>query len=989
MKTAVKKIMSGIGLLTAWIGIPSYVSAKVPSGLNDWVVYEYNESNGLPTGEANTVLQTSDGYVWIGSYGGLIRYDGTTFWNYSKEEMLPSSSIRSLFEDSQGRLWVGTNDKGVYLYEDHGFKPYSYENEQDFLSVRSFAEDSDGTIYVGTTSGLAKVEGEALVLTDEDAYGMTIYSMAVDENGVLWACIDDGLAMLLAEDEVIYTFDSSAFLDAPLYCVSTAADGSLYLGTSENQVYRVRCLDAEYDKDSFSFQEYTIDTLSTVNDIAEDEKGNIWVAALNGVGYLDEKKGWNLISEEHVAAANKIDFDYEGNVWIASTSYGIIHLVDGLYYNVNDQAGLAQISINTAAVCGDGYYLGTDTGLLILDAGLKPVENELTELLEGERIRNILCDRDGNLWIGTYYQHGLLLYEPKDGTITAFTEEDGLSDAQIRMILECSDGRIAVASQNGVSILQGHEVVRTYTAEDGITYPAILCLCEDENGILYAGSDGKGVFAIDGDTVTQYGFDQGLDSGVVLRMLPDQDGQGIFISAGNSLYYWDYASFRLLDNYDKSPGSIFDLYLNGDELWLMQSNGINVLDRSRLLSGEKTAVEVIGRSEGLSGTLNANTWNTVRDNVLYLCTSNGLSILDISDMDGEQIPIRGVINQVMVDDVIYEGMQETVPLEPNATRLTFSFAALSYSEKTVTVKYQLMGFDDEPHYLTNDQPMSASYTNLSGGNYEFVLEVLGDDGETITGVSRMAVHKEYKLWEHTWFWILAGILGILLFLLLFFVFMQIKTRRLKQRQKEYQSIVSQALQTFANTIDAKDKYTKGHSIRVAAYSLEIAKRLKMPQEEQERIYYIALLHDIGKIGISDEILNKPGKLTPEEREIIMSHPRIGGDILKDFTSLPGISEGARYHHERYDGQGYNEGLKGEEIPFLARIICVADSYDAMSGARCYRKGLDKEVIKEELIRCSGTQFDPQIVKIMLEMIEDGVVPIQTDQTGADAGEAQA
>ena len=112
----------------------------------------------------------------------------------------------------------------------------------------------------------------------------------------------------------------------------------------------------------------------------------------------------------------------------------------------------------------------------------------------------------------------------------------------------------------------------------------------------------------------------------------------------------------------------------------------------------------------------------------------------------------------------------------------------------------------------------------------------------------------------------------------------------------------------------------------------------------------------------------------------MSHPAIGGDILKDFTSLPGISEGARYHHERYDGQGYNEGLKGEEIPFFARIICVADSYDAMSSARCYRKSLDKESIMEELKRCSGTQFDPAIVKIMLEMIEEGVVPIQTEGT---------
>ena len=143
--------------------------------------------------------------------------------------------------------------------------------------------------------------------------------------------------------------------------------------------------------------------------------------------------------------------------------------------------------------------------------------------------------------------------------------------------------------------------------------------------------------------------------------------------------------------------------------------------------------------------------------------------------------------------------------------------------------------------------------------------------------------------------------------------------------------------------------------------MEIAGRLNMSKEEQERIYNIALLHDIGKIGISDRILNKPGKLTEEEVETVKRHPLIGGEILKDFTSIPGIWEGAKYHHERYDGTGYNEGLKGEEIPYFARIICVADSYDTMAGGRHYQKKRDNDEIKEELGRCAGGQFDPEIV----------------------------
>ena len=209
--------------------------------------------------------------------------------------------------------------------------------------------------------------------------------------------------------------------------------------------------------------------------------------------------------------------------------------------------------------------------------------------------------------------------------------------------------------------------------------------------------------------------------------------------------------------------------------------------------------------------------------------------------------------------------------------------------------------------------------------------------------------------------------------------MRLKLKTAQNRQREYQSIVEQALLTFAKTIDAKDPYTNGHSVRVAQYSRELAKRMGMSEGEQEHIYYVALMHDIGKIGIPDNILNKPGKLTDEERSIIQRHVDIGGEILQDFTALSGISSGAKYHHERYDGKGYSEGLSGVDIPQVARIIGVADTYDAMSSDRCYRKALSQEIIEDELQRYSGMQFDPEVVPYMLDMIREGVVPYKQDK----------
>lgn len=206
----------------------------------------------------------------------------------------------------------------------------------------------------------------------------------------------------------------------------------------------------------------------------------------------------------------------------------------------------------------------------------------------------------------------------------------------------------------------------------------------------------------------------------------------------------------------------------------------------------------------------------------------------------------------------------------------------------------------------------------------------------------------------------------------------IKTEKLLKKQAEQKHIIDQSFLTFARMIDAKDAYTKGHSQRVAIYSRELARRMGLPEEEQERIFYIALLHDIGKIGVTDAILKKSAKLTYDEFNQVKEHTSMGGDILKNFNAIEGIEKGARYHHERYDGKGYMEGLSGEDIPLVARIIGVADAFDAMSSNRCYRNAFEMDHILEELRECSGKQFDPFIVPHMIGMVDCGFAPISDE-----------
>ena len=194
--------------------------------------------------------------------------------------------------------------------------------------------------------------------------------------------------------------------------------------------------------------------------------------------------------------------------------------------------------------------------------------------------------------------------------------------------------------------------------------------------------------------------------------------------------------------------------------------------------------------------------------------------------------------------------------------------------------------------------------------------------------------------------------------------------KLQESREELRQLNDTIMQVLARTIDAKDKYTRGHSVRVANYSREIAKRMGKSEEEQEKIYRAALLHDVGKIRIPDGIINKPGKLTEEEYAYIKLHPVSGYHILKSFTKDQMIATGAKFHHERYDGKGYPDGLAGENTPEHARIIGVADAYDAMASNRSYRKALPQDVIRGELVTGKGTQFDPKIVEVMLQIVDE-------------------
>ncbi|MBR4703908.1 MAG: response regulator [Oscillospiraceae bacterium] len=204
--------------------------------------------------------------------------------------------------------------------------------------------------------------------------------------------------------------------------------------------------------------------------------------------------------------------------------------------------------------------------------------------------------------------------------------------------------------------------------------------------------------------------------------------------------------------------------------------------------------------------------------------------------------------------------------------------------------------------------------------------------------------------------------------------------KVEEKTRQYQELALESIFAIVNIIEAKDEITEGHSVRVAGYSIALARAMGYDEQRVDEVYQTGLLHDVGKIGIPDLILKKEGKLTSEEYGEIKEHTSIGGHILAAIETMGYLADGAKYHHEKFDGTGYPNGLKGKEIPEIGRIIAVADVFDALVSKRHYKEAMDVETAKQEILRGSGTQFDPEIVQVFLRLLDDGTIGRIRDQS---------
>ena len=409
---------------------------------------------------------------------------------------------------------------------------------------------------------------------------------------------------------------------------------------------------------------------------------------------------------------------------------------------------------------------------------------------------------------------------------------------------------------------------------------------------------------------------------------------------------------------------------------MLSSNGVYVTKTAQLLANKDIEYSYYNIKSGLPYITTGNSRSYLDETGrLYISGTTGVCVVNINTDDDDTESVKLAVPTVEIDD-------QEVPVENNKSvsipsgtkRLIINAYAMTYGLNNPRISYSLDGFDKEPIVTTKQDLVPVIYTNLDGGRYVFHLNVINDETGKIDNSIAITINKDKAIYESIWFWLILMI--VIIGVISFAIWMHFKKRNeaLIAKQKEDQKFINQIIFTFAICIDMRDKQNRGHSFRVAYYTKMLAEKLSekrgYTEEDINEFYNIALLHDIGKLSIDDAILNKPERLNDSEFAIMKSHAAVGKKILSHVNIVKDLAVGAGCHHERMDGKGYPNGLSGDQIPEVARIIAVADTFDAMYSTRPYRKQMLLSDVLAEMKRIRGTQLEEEVVDALLELADE-------------------
>ena len=957
----------------------------------------------LEVSGAEALCQTDDGYIWIAQYSGLTRYDSKEFITYKEfnedNKKYDIINVRKL-EQHENHLYILTSNE-LFSYHDNKFYHIDLGLDNGNVSFNDLGINKEGTIlYIATTKGLYIhniIAGTTTLI--EVTKNIEVTEVAVDlGKNTYYYTISEGLYN--SSDKLIYK--SIFILDINVYkdkILIGQTDGLKIYDLTKNQI-----LDTTYG------------ITDQVNRSIYSEKDKMIFVACESMGVycIDEETGAVSLASNLKNKSQLVDLlvDYEGNLWISShnvSASGVSIITKNALLNLLYDDQIWQDLAESPAKDRNVYaikryentlYIVATYGLFLYDLtenkiiNNNPIMDKINDYVMVNDIKGYYDFRDVEIFKDKIYFAafglGLVEYNPKTNDVNIYGDDFMKNEANIISktnnpdlaycisirSLRAFDDFLALGYSKGLIKFDGTKIA-VYNVGSNILY-----INKTADGkVLY--DQTKGLYTINDEftEIEEIPTEKEI-SGNRLKFLVD--GNRIYYNLNSRFFYAEkvngkYESKEIVLPYVK--GSIVEIAKvkvkdkNNKESYkyvIASQNQIYItssLADDNLIDGRLNEYELYDDTNGLEPiAANTSGYYDETSQKYYFQTINGIFVYDFNKETKADVVTKIAVSSVNIDGVNHYG--NDIHVDKNDSRIVFNLSIFGFKpNKGYQVYYKLDGVDND-YIVSNGDNLSISYTNISGGEYAFHVYIIDENGLMSNQID-ISLNKDKKMHEYVIFWILVGLLSALAIGLLNYWFFSRKIKKAKKQAQELKNITLESIEAIARTIDAKDAYTNGHSIRVGHYSKIIGEALGIEGDELENLYYIALLHDIGKIAIPDAILNKPERLNDDEYEIMKSHTTKGARILEGISTIPNIIEGAKYHHERYDGKGYPEGLKGEDIPYIARVICCADCFDTMATRRVYKEPYSKERILSEFEIGKSTHFDPEIAEVVIKLIKEG------------------
>lgn len=730
----------------------------------------WQTENGLPSNTIRAILQTRDGYLWLGTFNGLVRFDGVRFVVFGEAQGVSNSRIVCLYEDHAGALWIGTEGGGLICYRGGQFTPYTTRAGLSDNVVLSLSEDRHGNLWVGTRSGLNCLRN-GQIIGDSKHFGLAsraVYRICADRSANLWI-LTETLSLLKEGRETVPPFEGEPSRFSSVHSIHEGFSGSVWIGGANGYVARMK----DGQVTVFGKEHGLLPDM--VWEIFEARNGDVWVGtASGGLSRLRDGKFTTLTTQEGLSSnsISSIFEDREGNIWVGTNGGGLLRLKAKKLASFTPRQGLShEVALSLAEDHEKQVWIGSNGGGLNLWRRGVFAPYHVNYLLDNECIWSVCAGQQGRLWIGTW---GGGLFQKTGDKIVNYGAADGLSDKMIAALCEDSSGGLWIGTYTGgLNYFRDGAFVQ-YGSKEGLSANFVTTIVEERPGSIWIGTSGGGLNRLADGKFSAYTRKNGLASDFVRTLYSDAE-KTLWIGTSGGLSLWKRGQFFSVTTRHGLINNVISQILEDDHghLWLGSNQGISRIkkhDLHQVAEQKNSSVHPVsyGKAEGMESLECTGGFHPAglkaSDGTLWFSTVKG-----VVRVDPRHITLNVLLPPVVIEEMLIDGEPRPEPasdllpirsdpirIPPGVQRLEFRYTALCLvAPEKIKFKYRMEGLDKD--WIESGARRSAVYTHLPPGQYRFRVAATNNDGAWNETGASLGLIVLPLFWQTWWFLCLAGL----------------------------------------------------------------------------------------------------------------------------------------------------------------------------------------------------------------------------------------